>query len=234
MSGAEPWPVVAFPGLTRQEGPALRTSYRAPVYISRTRTHVQWLAIRDELQADRANNLWRNAVQDFFHDRLVSRYLEPIECLNDQGSCSGEGFSIATIQCALIEFLESTVQGLTYRYIRGGDTLGTNEYSKSKALFVNFLVRRDPFASVFDVSLAEDFYTSIRCPLLHEARTKNGWTILAEAYDNSIIDRARKVLYRNGFQRSLIEFIENYEAQLLHDSALQDAFIRKFDNLATP
>lgn len=93
--------------------------------------------------------VWREAAKDYFHQRLFSRYLEPIGVLQDHGTYTGEGFSIAAIQCTLIEFLESTVQGLTYRYRRGATTLGPYEYSNSKDLFVSFLKTRDPFSNDF-------------------------------------------------------------------------------------
>ena len=89
------------------------------------------------------------------------------------------GSRILAIQCTLVEFLESTVQGVTYRYLRRGETLGPHEYSSSSDLFVNFLCKRDPFARDFSEALAKEFYAGVRCGLLHEARTKNGWKVWA-------------------------------------------------------
>lgn len=34
--------------------------------------------------------------------------------MQEKGTFTGEGFSITTIQCSLVEFLESTVQGSSY------------------------------------------------------------------------------------------------------------------------
>lgn len=75
------------------------------------------------------------------------------------------------IQCSLIEFLESTVQGLKYRYERDPAKLEPHEYSSSSKIFASFLTTRNPFAAEFNSQLAVDFYSSVRCGLLHEART---------------------------------------------------------------
>ena len=41
-------------------------------------------------------------------------------------------------------------------------------------MFTAFLIRRKPFSQVFNASLAGDFYSGVRCALLHEAGTKDG------------------------------------------------------------
>jgi hypothetical protein len=61
-----------------------------------------------------------------------------------------------------------------------------------------------PFKDEFNEDQARDFYISVRCGLLHEARTKNGWTIWAK-HGSRIIDAtgAQKILYRDDFQKAL-------------------------------
>jgi hypothetical protein len=89
--------------------------------------------------------LWQTAFSEYFYERLSSRYLEPISVLQDCGTFQGEGFSIVAIQCSLIEFLESTVQGLSYRYRRRNDPpIGPHEYSGSGDIFVQFLAPDSP------------------------------------------------------------------------------------------
>jgi hypothetical protein len=50
---------------------------------------------------------------------------------------------------------------------------------------------------------------------LHEARTKNGWVIWAK-HGSRIIDAtgARKILYRDDFQKALVEFVAWYKSAL--------------------
>jgi hypothetical protein len=133
----------------------------------------------------------------------------------------------------MIEFLESTIQGATYRYLTRGSTtqLSAHEYSDSRRIFVDFLRKRQPFKGDFKTKqLAEDFYVGVRCGLLHEARTNNGWLIRASG--PTVIGLApEKILYRNNFQEALEAFIRSYETDLESRVDFQEAFIRKFDTL---
>jgi len=101
--------------------------------------------------------VWETAFAEYFHGRLSARYLDPIKVLQDNGTLQGEGFSIAAIQCSLIEFLESTVQGKSYRLLRGAPLLGPHEYSRSGDMFESFFVNRAPFNTEFNAAAAHDF-----------------------------------------------------------------------------
>jgi hypothetical protein len=134
--------------------------------------------------------------------------------------------------CSLIEFLESAVQGKSYRYRpKGAPSLGPYEYSSGSDIFVSFLINRAPFKNDFIEATARDFYEGVRCGLLHEARTKNGWTIWATHSGGQTIDANQKIIYRDNFQAGLLAFVEWYKGALPSDHPLQEAFIRKFDSL---
>lgn len=201
-------------------------------YIAGSKTTDDWTAFKPKLAPGGDPAAWETAFTDYFHGRLSARYLDPVKVLQDNGTFQGEGFSIAAIQCSLIEFLESTVQGKSYRLLRGGPPLGPHEYSRSGDMFESFLVNRAPFNAEFNAATAHDFYEGVRCGLLHEARTKNGWVIWAE-HGSRIIDvtGAQKVLYRDDFQKALHHFIAVYKTALTSDPLIQQAFIRKFDSL---
>jgi len=200
-------------------------------YIAGWKTADDWQAVRSKLVGNSDPSIWKTVFEDYFCTRLNLRYFGPIKTLQEHGTFQGEGFSILAIQCTLIEFLESTVQGLKYRYLRKGETLNPNEYSSSREIFVSFLCKRDPFAKDFDDTLAKDFYENIRCGLLHEARTKNGWKVWAKGPVDSIISRKQRIVYRDNFQLALDSFVDWYGKTLCSDNTLQEAFIRKFDDL---
>jgi len=202
-------------------------------YIAGSKTTDDWKAFKPRLIPGGDPAVWESAFTEYFHGRLSARYLDPIKVLQDIGGSLGEGFSIAAIQCSLIEFLESTVQGKSYRLLKSGSPpLTPDEYSGSRVMFESFLVNRAPFKAEFDAATAQDFYEAVRCGLLHEARTKNGWVIWAE-HGRKIIDvtGAPKILYRNDFQKALLDFIAAYKTKLASDPLIQAAFIRKFDSL---
>lgn len=201
-------------------------------YIAGWKTFDDWKAFKLTLPPGGDQRVWETAFKEYFYERLSARYLEPIKVLQDNGTFQGEGFSIAAIQCSLIEFLESTVQGKSYRILKVGESSGSHEYSRSREMFESFLVNRVPFSFEFDAAKAHEFYEGVRCGLLHEARTKNGWVIWAK-HGGRIIDTSgvQKILYRDDFQKALLNFVGWYERALASDSAIQEAFIRKFDSL---
>jgi hypothetical protein len=191
-----------------------------------------WQALKSTLVVGGDVASWEKAYTDYFHARLWHRYLKPIKTLQSSGSTAGEGFSIVAIACSLIEFLESTIQGKSYVYSRNGNPpVGQYQCSNSGAMFESFLVTRRPFNVEFGPQEAHDFYVSVRCGVLHEARTKNGWTILAKSKSGQIIDANLKVVYRDDFQSALEAFVRWYKQELSANCDFQEAFIRKFDGL---
>jgi hypothetical protein len=144
------------------------------------------------------------------------------------GAREGEGFTIASIQCALIEFLAATRVGKNYRY---KNPQGPYEYSGSREIFVNFISQTAPFDKIFSEASASDYYSNVRCALLHEARTKNGWIIRGSG--PVPVDCSRKIIYRDSFQSSIESYINDYGLALKKEVLLQEAFVRKFNDLAT-
>jgi hypothetical protein len=202
------------------------------VKIAGNRTVKDWQQFRQTLGPGVDPKAWKAAFETYFEARLTTRYLKPIESLQASHTLNGEGFSILAIHCSMIEFLESTLQGRTYRFRRKKDPpLGQYEYTESGQMFTAFLVGREPFSQVFNASLAGDFYSGVRCALLHEARTKDGWIIKAKGRAVVEVAAGRKLVYRNNFHDALLNFIEWYRGAIQTDHALQEAFLRKFDSL---
>ncbi len=202
-------------------------------YIAGVKSCSDWRAIRQSL-APGSTATWQAVFNDYFLQRLNLRYLAPIRVLQENDKHQGEGFSIVAIQCSLIEFLETTAKGTTYRHLGRGErasSLNEFEYSKSDDVFVAFLSSRQPFCSTFNNASAYDFYVNVRCGLLHEARTKGGWKIRADLAQGVIADVKNKIIDRNNFQTALLEYIRAYGIAIESDQMLQKAFIRKFDSL---
>jgi hypothetical protein len=200
--------------------------------IAGTKTTDDWAVFRQSLTGHTNRQHWEATLRTYFNPRLSWRYLKPIDLLLKNGQLRGEGFSILAIECSLIEFLESTIQGRNYRYWRRGDPpLPAHEYYDSKEMFVSFLTNRSPFAQEFNRDLAIDFYKGVRCGLMHEARTKGGWTIAANSPIGRVISPSSKVVYRNDFHDAILDFIRTYRRAIVTNPMYQAAFIRKFDGL---
>jgi hypothetical protein len=172
-------------------------------------------------------NVWAEAFDTYLLARLQSRYLRPIGMVRDKGTWEGEGFTIVSIQCALIEFLAATRAGKNYRH---KNARPPHEYQNSRKLFVDFLFQTAPFDKLFSEGEAGDFYSNVRCALLHEARTKDGWIIWATGAVP--VDCHKKIVHRDSFQAIIEGYINDYGIALTADASLQEAFVRKFDDLA--
>src|SRR5690349_4172057 len=183
---------------------------RDELQIAGWNTANDWQRLRKRLVLGGDEKMWTLAFNEYFRKRLELRYLNPIKTLQDNDTYRGEGFSIVAIQCTLIEFLESTVQGTNFRLPQKGQKLSKFEYSSSKRMFVAFLAKEMPFSNVFDEKSALDFYSGVRCGLLHEARTKDDWTISARSFNGSMVSVQERIVYRNNFQTALLEFIDVY------------------------
>jgi hypothetical protein len=199
--------------------------------LAGTRTAADWKRLLPRLMSTNAPDAWKMAYEEFYLARLNLRYFNPIRLLQENGTFQGEGFSIVTIQCSLIEFLETTIQGRSYRYLRRNETLGPFEYTKSSEIFTSFLTSREPFRLHFDKPGARDFYENVRCGLLHEARTKGGWRIHARSPEAVMVDFQQKIVFRDDLQVAFGQFLEWYRTQLTTDTEVQTAFIRKYDSL---
>ncbi len=202
----------------------------ADTRIAGKKTVGDWQTLQRSLAGADAET-WKKTFDDYFIQRLETRYFEPIKALQGYGARKGEGFSIVAIQCSLIEFLESVLQGKNYCHWQKGVELGPYEYSDSQKIFVSFLYKRQPFASIFTRKTAKNFYVNVRCGLLHEARTKGGWKIRAKAPDGSAVNVKYKIVYRDGLQKALEKSIQIHRAEIQKDLELQQAFIRKYDHL---
>ena len=161
--------------------------------------------------------------------------MNPISSIKTKGCYNGEGFAIMTIICSLIEFLETTYQGLNYRYVRrNAPQLTQFEYSVSAQIFIDFLTLRKPFVHHFNNSQAESFYSNVRCGLLHEARTNDKWTIWGSSLNSTLVETTPTeiIIYRDNFYNALLDFINNhYKTELLESDDRKKAFLRKFDRL---
>jgi hypothetical protein len=190
-----------------------------------------WAHRKIQLTEAGSHKLWANTFEDYLKQRLALRYLNPIKILQDEGTFQGEGFTIVTIQCALIEFLAALKLGKNYKFASGAQGLSEHEYSNSSDLFCKFLVSEEPFKQWFSsYADAKNFYSNVRCALLHEARTKEGWRIWASG--DRAVDVQKKIVRRDALQCAIENYTSSYGQLLMEDISIQQAFIRKFDHLS--
>ncbi len=129
------------------------------------------VTIADYLRLEEAKD--RVRISSFILERFTERYITPLRV----DPHKKHGFCTMAICCLLIEALESFWQGWP-------DTEG-----RSKNAFCSFFKRcSEQNSELGELSQqADDFYVGVRCGILHQAETTNGWRIrrIGPLFDHS-------------------------------------------------
>lgn len=208
--------------------------------IAGKRTINEWEILKKSLDANIDVN-WDDAY-DFFEKRITTRYLNSIERILNMRLFTGEGFAVVHLQCSLIETIESFFNGWIYnhpKFIKNGEIAKWEDDQtelKNKHIFISFFRHREPFNNQID---GEDFYLNVRCGLLHETQTKNGWIIKTKHLNADIFYEnimTSKILYRNNFQMAIKKLLENYKEAIVgiiapNKVVLRENFMAKIDRI---
>lgn len=213
--------------------------------IAGKKTIDDWRDIEKNLCPSKNDN-WDKAF-DFFYQRIKTRYLSPIENIITHGENLGEGFAVVNLQCSLIETLESFINGCSSNY---NENKRRTEWKKleeiiftsNRKIFTSFFSKRKPFIYYKSIINGEDFYKNVRCALLHETQTKENWIIRFDFYNGKtsyLLEKEKKILYRENFQKDLIEMISGYRDAIVNQNVfdefdnktLRENFILKFNSI---
>lgn len=207
-------------------------------------TIAEWKSKREILKdQDEYSNDWEMAIS-WFKQRLNRRYFQPMEDISSK--ITGVGFTIVSIQCILIEHMASMRQGKIHdQSVDAKNPVPSYNYKLSSTHFKDFLEKSTLFSEYFSkqngniqIFNSSDFYTNVRCALLHEACTKNDWRIntLSCGYPNAekkILKEANgiKRIFRDVLGEELKLYINEYCNELKTDKKLRLYFARKMDSL---
>ena len=135
----------------------------------------------------------RERIADFIMERFTERYIRPLR----GNPTRKHGFCTMAISCLMIEALESFWQGWP-------DTEG-----KSRKAFRSFFQRCSEQKLELGTfsNLADDFYTGVRCGILHQAETTNGWRIRREG---PLFDQSTKTINATRFHSELEKALQFY------------------------
>lgn len=201
-------------------------------------TDTDWRALKARLETSPNQQLWISAYRRFYRGRIDARYLDPMRSIEKHDRELGEGFAIVALFCTLIEYLESCERGYSFHLVGNtGYQLQPHEYNERQAAgyFKDFLRTRTPFSALVPARLVDSFYRDVRCGLLHEARTKGGWTISSKASGGILVAQSGRqiTLFRRELRPALETYLTDYKERLMAHRDTQAAFIRKFDHLST-
>lgn len=174
------------------------------------------------------DNAQKDELIRFLRERYKERFFDPLRCLRKAtGSRQGYGFAIMSLCCLLVETIECFRQGLPSshdRELRDLERLQVNNKApagyrlqgpfnqiNSRRVFEDFFERRE-HQRYFPRVDGDEFYKHIRCGLLHQAQTTNGWRIIRTG---KFWDGSAKTINRDEFATRLEECFENYLKALL-------------------
>lgn len=135
-------------------------------------------------------------IAKFIRNRFSGRYIEPLLSV-PTGKKSG--FCIMAVACLMIEALESFRQGWE-------DSKG-----KSETAFCSFFDHFEPFKELR--GHGSQFYAHIRCGILHQAETTNGWRIRREL-GAPVFDSENLTIGANAFLDALKLSFDAYCSEL--------------------
>src|SRR5258708_9503126 len=125
----------------------------------------------------------------FIHHRFYNRYVKHVKKIDS-------GFLKMAVSCLMIETLESFRQGKRNTKGKGaGQKMFEDFFDVEKKLFPGFK------------DIAADFYSSVRCGILHQAETTNAWRILRKG---PLLDKINIAVNATKFVHSLEKSLDNY------------------------
>lgn len=156
-----------------------------------------------------------NALTQIIFHRLFDRYIK-IFLFNDKEfkKMYLHGFTIMANSCLLIETL--------YAFYKGNNETESPNENAFKWFFESHKDFKD------FIELSKDFYKNVRCGILHQAETKNGWLI--NRTDPKLINKSLKSINAELFLGKLNDAIIIYKEKLTNsdwDSELWDNARRK-------
>jgi|SRR5665647_71367 len=213
-----------------------------------------WLEKREIIRNSYEYNEHWAEILDKFKKRIYDFYFHPIDRVKDPNKLKGEGFTILTIQCALIEMFSAFKLGKIHNFAKRGE-FPSYEYKKADECFISFLHSESIFENHFytydeannkqtDLPFnAKEFYNCVRCGLMHEARLKGNWVVNAKRKysitDNLFIkqdsERNKVSIDRTLLNKQLKSYFSSYLEKLsnrtIEGQELRRLFARKLDHL---
>lgn len=157
---------------------------------------------------------------DFFFDRFYIRYIKPFEFENSEYVKNHKnGFAIMTSCCLLIETFVSYTNPefkdtknksercfgyffMTNKefncFSKGG--LELDKYEKQTTKYLN------------NKGIPKDFYSNVRCGILHNGETKNKWRIVRKG---ELFDEKNKSINATKFMSNLVLVMRRFQNDLL-------------------
>ncbi len=134
----------------------------------------------------------KNQLVDVIYHRLHRRYILPMEEIPRKYK---SGFLMMASACLLIEAFQAFREGLEYTKKRGA----------GEERFLRFFTEMGEFRAL--AQHTPDFYGNVRCGILHQAETYQGWRVRR---DGPLFDPANRTLNATAFLKALSQSLSAY------------------------
>lgn len=175
------------------------------------------------------------ALAEFIYNRLYGRYLKIYDFKDKDKKFEKEyknGFSIMANCCLLIEtYVSFTDKNFRNTDKQSGKTFGVfftkeNEFQEFSQGGIN---AKGEISSKKEGGTPNDFYENVRCGILHNGETKNGWLISRE-YSKPYFDKNSKTINATKFAKRLKSILESYKKTLITSDFDNDEVWLNFRN----
>lgn len=185
-------------------------------------------------------NKSKKELSSFIYDRLYGRYLKPFNFPNaDYKKDYKNGFSLMANCCLLIETYVSFIHP-AFTSTNGRSEKAFGYFFTTDQRFTEFAHGCQSTAHyagndiLIKSGVPNDFYSNVRCGILHNGETQNGWTI-TRLPKKQLFNRTEKEINAVKFAASLDKTLKEYKTKLLaadFDSDLiWQAFIKRTTSL---
>lgn len=147
----------------------------------------------------------------FVYERFSERYIKPFKKMNPDFK---NGFCIMAIACLLIETLENFWQGKA-----------ETPQGKGTEYFESFFTRCTDIQNELAAFKGLNFYSQVRCGILHQGETKAGWTIRRAG---PLLTKESKVINATKFLVHLSKYLKWYQEELVISNFKNDEIWENF------
>lgn len=167
-----------------------------------------------EMYREMEKNKDAEGIAAFFKERIEERYIQPFE-----GNKNKNGFIMMASACLMIESLESFWQGW-------------KKSPNSSLAFCQFFSHHPGFDDIR--GLSQEFYTNIRCGIMHQGETTGGWHIRRDK--RKLFETSTKTIDATVFLKLMESALEDYCSKLKSeswDSDIWKKFKKKMNNVCS-
>lgn len=222
--------------------PKIRVPYSNSITMEKdkivlaTLTNGQHLTVSDIKLLIERND--RKALADFIYNRLYGRYLKPYDYDSDAyRKYYKNGFAIMGSSCLLIESYVSFSEA-KFRKTKDLSRQCFGHFFTTEKRFKEFAAggrqKDGTISTKKQGGTPNEFYDNVRCGILHNGETRNGWTISRNP-KKPLFNRVTKEINAVKFANNMKAILKSYKLKLQStnppDTELWPTFLNRLNDL---